>query len=71
MKLEEVLMKRSSNKCELCKSENSLSIYRIPPQEHSYEENSLMVCSKCLAQIEKKRRTGKRLLELFNGSNVE
>ena len=54
MKLEEVLMKRSGNKCELCKSEKSLSIYRIPPQEHSYEENSLMVCGKCLAQIEKK-----------------
>ena len=54
MKLEEVLMKRSGNLCELCKSENSLSIYRIPPQEHSNEENCLMVCSKCLAQIEKK-----------------
>jgi protein PhnA len=54
MKLEEVLIKRSDSKCELCKSANSTSVYEVPPQSHSYEENSLMVCAKCLAQIEKK-----------------
>lgn len=29
-------------------------MYKVPPQDHAYEENSIMICSKCEAQIEKK-----------------
>lgn len=54
MKLEELLLKRSEGKCELCKSENALKIYEVPPQSKSTEENCIMICDKCTAQIEKK-----------------
>jgi protein PhnA len=54
MKLEEVLHNRSGNKCELCGSENDLRVYAMPPQDQSNEDNSILVCSKCLAQLEKK-----------------
>ncbi len=54
MALEELLLKRSENKCELCKSENTLSLYEVPPRQKNNEDNCIMICSKCQAQIEKK-----------------
>ena len=54
MKLEEVLINRSENKCELCASPDVLSIYDVQPQSGKSENNSLMICEKCRAQIEKK-----------------
>ncbi len=29
MKLEEILLKRSENKCELCKSESAIKVYEV------------------------------------------
>ena len=54
MKLEEVLLKRSENKCELCKSTDRIQLYEVPPQSGSNEDNCIMICNKCRAQIEKK-----------------
>jgi protein PhnA len=54
MKLEEILLKRSENKCELCKSEDRVVVYEVLPQTGSYEESSIMVCAKCQQQIDKK-----------------
>ncbi len=54
MKLQEVIQKRSDNKCELCGASDALQVYEVPPQDISNADNSIMICSKCLAQIEKK-----------------
>ena len=54
MKLKEELQQRSDNKCELCGAENSLQVYEVPPQDSHTADNTIMICSKCLAQIEKK-----------------
>lgn len=54
MKLEEILLKRSDKKCELCFAEMPLNLYEVPPQERSNENNCIMICNKCLAQIDKK-----------------
>jgi protein PhnA len=54
MKLEEILLQRSDHKCELCKSADKIQLYEVPPQSGRSEENCIMVCDKCLAQIEKK-----------------
>ncbi|HRE50376.1 MAG TPA: PhnA domain-containing protein [Flavitalea sp.] len=54
MKLEEQLLVRSENKCELCQREESLKIYEAEPGSGASEENCLMICNKCQAQIEKK-----------------
>lgn len=54
MKLEEVLLKRSEGKCELCQSDKALKIYEVPPQDRTSEDNCIMICDKCRAQIEKK-----------------
>lgn len=54
MKLEEILLNRSAHACELCGSKESVQVYEVPPQDHHYEENCIIVCGKCFAQIEKK-----------------
>ena len=54
MKLEERLLERSENKCELCKSADTLSVYEVPPSNGNDDGNNIILCSKCLAQVEKK-----------------
>lgn len=53
MKQEELLAKRSGNKCELCEATGSLKIYEVPPATGNMDD-AILVCPKCLAQIEKK-----------------
>lgn len=54
MKLEALLLTRSNNQCELCKSDADLKIYEVPPQDNANQDNTLLICLKCTAQIEKK-----------------
>ncbi len=54
MTLEEQLVKRSGNKCELCESTTALRVYEVPPATQSDENNAILICEKCAAQIEKK-----------------
>jgi protein PhnA len=54
MKLIEQLQERSNHKCELCKSEGPLKIYVVPPSFHSTQDNNILVCDKCQAQLDKK-----------------
>lgn len=54
MKLNELLQQRSENKCELCKSEESLNVYEVPPQTYSDQDNCILICETCRLQVEKK-----------------
>jgi protein PhnA len=54
MKLEEQLLKRSEGKCELCQSTSNLKPYEVGPQDRYNEDNTMMICDKCTAQIDKK-----------------
>ena len=54
MKPEEILLKRSGNKCELCESETALKLYEVAPRSSYNEDSSIMICNKCEAQILKK-----------------
>jgi protein PhnA len=54
MKLEEVLLTRSENKCELCKSQDAVQLYEVPPQTQGDEENTIMICGNCRMQVERK-----------------
>ncbi|WP_295122610.1 alkylphosphonate utilization protein [uncultured Chitinophaga sp.] len=54
MKLEEQLLRRSEHKCELCQSGEGLSPYEVPHAPGSGDDIHILVCSKCLAQLEKK-----------------
>ena len=53
MKQEEVLANRSGNQCELCGATEGLKVYEVPPATGNMED-AILVCPKCLAQIEKK-----------------
>lgn len=54
MKIEDVVIKRSENKCELCGSTEGLKVYEVQPQDSNNEENSILICANCLSQIDKK-----------------
>jgi protein PhnA len=54
MKLEDQLAQRSEGKCELCKSTDDVKLYEVLPQDIRTEDNCIMACSKCIAQIDKK-----------------
>ncbi len=54
MKLEELQAIRGDKKCELCQSENNLRLYEVTPQDRYNEDNTIMICEKCEAQILKK-----------------
>ena len=51
MSVEQELKQRSSNKCELCGSEENLSVLEVSPSDGSSEQ-SILVCSTCKGQIE-------------------
>jgi protein PhnA len=53
MKQDELLAQRSGNKYELCEATANLKIYEVPPATGNMDD-AILVCSKCLAQIEKK-----------------
>jgi protein PhnA len=55
MNTSQIVKDRSGGKCELCGSPEGLTIYEVPPQDRNTEENSIMVCATCLAQIDKKQ----------------
>ena len=54
MKAEEQLRHRSNNQCELCAAAGHLNIYEVPPADSSNPDNNILICDKCLAQLEKK-----------------
>jgi protein PhnA len=54
MKLEQILVERSSNKCELCGSSSDTNLYEVLPQSGRDADNSIQICATCQAQIEKK-----------------
>lgn len=54
MKLEQQILERSGHKCEVCGSENEPAVYEVPPQTRATEDNSIVLCGKCRAQIEKR-----------------
>jgi protein PhnA len=54
MKLEDILNQRSGTNCELCKSNSLLELYTVPPETQKNESTCIMLCAKCLIQLEKK-----------------
>ncbi len=53
MRQDELLAQRSGNTCELCGSAVNLKVYEVPPATGNMDD-AVLLCPKCLAQIEKK-----------------
>jgi len=54
MAAQQALEQRSNNCCELCASTTNLSVYPVPPTSDLSAQQSILVCSTCLTQIEGK-----------------
>ena len=60
MSTEKELHSRSESKCELCSATDSLSVYEIPPKSDASDASSdqcILLCAKCLEQIEMPEKT--------------
>ena len=68
MKLQELLLQRSENQCELCQSVNDLQVYAVPPQSNGTAENSILTCSTCKTQIERTNDLDKNHWRCLTGS---
>ncbi len=60
MKVEEQLAIRSGHKCELCRSVDNLKLFEVPPQKGLSADTCIMICARCLLQIEKKEELDSR-----------
>ncbi|MBK7762447.1 MAG: PhnA domain-containing protein [Bacteroidetes bacterium] len=54
MKPEAQLRERSNNRCELCQAEDNLKVYEVSPIAANSKDNEVLICLKCIAQIDKK-----------------
>jgi protein PhnA len=52
MPCEHALKQRSNNCCELCTSNDSLSVYPVPPTSDLSAQQSVYLCDNCIKQIE-------------------
>ena len=47
MSLEKELQHRSDNKCELCGSEENLSVFEVPNSPTDVADTSILICETC------------------------
>ena len=52
MSTEQALMQRADSCCELCKSDDTLSVYEVPPSSDASADPSALLCKQCLQQIQ-------------------
>lgn len=55
--MEQQFLDRSENKCELCQSTAPVKLYDVLPQSDRTEDGCIVICDKCLGQIEKTEET--------------
>jgi len=68
MAIKNELFKRSGAKCELCSAENDLEVYQIPPSAKGTVDDSILVCTTCMEQIEDPEKTNPNHWRCLNDS---
>ena len=68
MPLEQELKQRSDSKCELCSSNNELSIFEVPPIKSVCIDSSVYACSTCINQINNPDTTDAKHWRCLNDS---
>ena len=52
MSIEQALIERSNNKCELCAATDNLTVYEVPPVTEAHSDKCIYTCQICKDQIE-------------------
>ncbi len=68
MSVEKLLVERSGNKCELCSSTENLSVYEVPLHSSKNVYDSIYICEKCKAQLDKKEELDSTHWQCLNES---
>jgi len=56
MSIDRDLLKRALNKCECCGNTERLAVYELPASPTSGPESQLVLCEKCLAEVDSETR---------------
>jgi len=51
MSTEQTILQRCDSKCELCASEQNLTVYHLPPDSEDSADKSVLLCATCDSQI--------------------
>lgn len=68
MSLQDILLKRSGNRCELCQSDNTVSMYQVLPEQGNDENDHIILCGTCVSQVEKKAPLDNKHWQCLTGS---
>ena len=52
MSIEQTLQDRAGNQCELCASDQNLSVFEVAPVESGNADKAILVCETCRAQLD-------------------
>ena len=52
MSIEQALIERSNNQCELCAATDNLTVYEVPPVTEAHSDKCIYTCQTCKDQIE-------------------
>lgn len=68
MSIEKELQARSNNSCELCQSTSNLRAYAVPPNSDEKMDDTILICDKCEAQLEKREELDANHWSCLNSS---
>jgi len=68
MSTEQELQARSGSACELCSATDHLDVYPVPPSSDDSADQSVLICSTCLEQIENPEKTDANHWRCLNDS---
>jgi protein PhnA len=52
MSIEQILQDRASHQCELCKSDQNLSMFEVAPIESGNVDKAILICKTCKGQLD-------------------
>lgn len=68
MSIEQQLIERSGNQCELSKSKDNLQVYHVAPSDASEAGNNIYISEKCVRQINRTEETDPTFWRFLNES---
>ena len=68
MNIEHELRERSQSNCELCKSQNELNVYAVPPEVPGNADHHIYICGTCQEQITDPEKTDPNHWRCLNDS---
>lgn len=68
MNTEDLIKNRSEGKCELCGAAGEIKLYTVQPAGYTEPHNTILICSRCQAQAERKEPLDSGYWQFLSGT---